>query len=71
MASSTPPCNPVFDGCAYYFLPWGETKPCMQISSYWEDISFRVEAINQLNRLRDYIVIIIFNLLSNFFKKFF
>ena len=55
-SSTTPQCNPVFDGCAYYFLPWGDIKPCMQITSYWEDISFRLEAINQIKNLKDFIV---------------
>ena len=55
-SSTTPPCNPVFDGCAYYFLPWGDDKPCMQIASFWEDISFRLEAMNQIRNLKIFIV---------------
>ena len=52
-SSTTPECNPVFDGCAYYFLPWGDIKPCMQITSYWEDISYRLEAINHIKKIRE------------------
>jgi myoferlin len=55
-SSTTAPCNPVFDGCSYYFLPWGHIKPCMQIVSYWEDISYRLETVNQLKKLRVFIV---------------
>ena len=55
-SSTTSPCNAVFDGCSYYFVPWGNTKPCIQISSYWEDISYRLETINQIKKLRTYVV---------------
>ncbi|CAF0790229.1 unnamed protein product, partial [Didymodactylos carnosus] len=50
--STTPPTNPVFDGCAYYFLPWGNTKPCVQVASEWEDVTFRLEAMNQLSKIK-------------------
>jgi len=58
-SSTTPECNAIFDGCAYYFLPWGDIKPCMQITSYWEDVSFRLEAVNQIKNLKMFIVIFI------------
>lgn len=45
-ASTTQPTNAVFDGTHYYFLPWGDTKPCVVIDSHWEDISFRLETLN-------------------------
>ncbi|CAF0722705.1 unnamed protein product [Brachionus calyciflorus] len=54
-SSTTPPSNAVFDGCSYYFLPWGNIKPCMQIVSYWEDISYRLEALNQIKKIKNYI----------------
>ena len=60
--STTTPTNTVFDGSSYYFLPWGEIKPYIQIASQWEDISFRIEASNQINNLRHYIVILSFGL---------
>ncbi|XP_067657682.1 myoferlin-like isoform X1 [Haliotis asinina] len=50
-ASTTQPTNAVFDGCYYYFLPWGNTKPCVVVDSHWEDISFRLEALNCLLRI--------------------
>ncbi|CAF1425575.1 unnamed protein product [Adineta ricciae] len=53
--STTPPSNPVFDGTSYYFLPWGHTKPCVQVASEWEDVSFRLEAMNQLSKIKLFI----------------
>ncbi|CAF3639300.1 unnamed protein product [Adineta steineri] len=53
--STTPPTNPVFDGTSYYFLPWGHTKPCVQVASEWEDITFRLESINQLSKIKLFI----------------
>lgn len=29
--STTPSCNPVFDGKWYYYLPWMEQKPVVQV----------------------------------------
>ncbi|CAF4514045.1 unnamed protein product [Rotaria socialis] len=54
-SSTTPPTNPVFDGTCYYFLPWGHTKPCVQVASEWEDITFRLEAMNQLSKIKLFI----------------
>ena len=54
--STTPPTNPVFDGTSYYFLPWGNTKPCVQVASEWEDVTFRLEAMNQLAKIKLFIV---------------
>ena len=55
-SSTTPACNPIFDGCSYYFIPWVDIKPCMQITSFWEDISYRLGAINKLIKLKNFIV---------------
>jgi len=38
----------VFDGCNYYFLPWGGTKPVVEVDASWEDISWRLETLNLL-----------------------
>ncbi|KAM7540784.1 hypothetical protein Aperf_G00000029183 [Anoplocephala perfoliata] len=52
-ASTTPPTNAVFDGCYYNFLPWGDIKPCTVVESQWEDISYRLFAVNMINRIAD------------------
>ncbi|CAE1313340.1 MYOF [Acanthosepion pharaonis] len=52
-SSTTQPTNAVFDGCHYYFLPWSGTKPCTVVDSAWEDISFRLEALNLLLKIVD------------------
>jgi hypothetical protein len=46
----------MFDGCNYFFLPWSDTKPCIQITSFFEDVSYRLEAINQIKNLKNFIV---------------
>ena len=67
--STTPPTNPVFDGAYYYFLPWEHIKPCLQITTEWEDIHFRLESINQLTKIRLFIVNLIrsFSIIKIFF----
>lgn len=63
--SSVAPCplrsclvlNPLpLSGCHYYYLPWGNVKPVVVLSSYWEDISHRIETQNQLLRIADRLV---------------
>lgn len=55
-ACTSQPTNAVFDGSYYYFLPWAERKPCVVIDSHWEDISFRLEALNLLIGITDRLV---------------
>uniref|UniRef100_A0A8C4DZA7 Myoferlin like n=1 Tax=Dicentrarchus labrax TaxID=13489 RepID=A0A8C4DZA7_DICLA len=38
----------VFDGNHYYYLPWADTKPVVILTSYWEDISHRLDSVNVL-----------------------
>lgn len=43
-------------GCHYYYLPWGNVKPVVVLSSEWEDISPRIEALNMLLATLDRLV---------------
>lgn len=50
---NTPPSNAVYDGCHYYYLPWGQDKPCVCVECSWEDIAFRLEPMNIINRMAE------------------
>lgn len=38
----------MYDGNAYYFLPWMDQKPCVSVTSQWEDCTYRIESLNIL-----------------------
>ncbi|XP_035461979.2 myoferlin isoform X1 [Scophthalmus maximus] len=48
LASTTQYSFAVFDGNHYYYLPWANTKPVVILTSYWEDISHRLDSVNVL-----------------------
>ncbi|XP_056153667.1 myoferlin-like isoform X2 [Lampris incognitus] len=46
LASTTQYSCAVFDGNHYYYLPWADTKPVVVVTSFWEDISHRLDTVN-------------------------
>ena len=46
--STTPPTHPIKDSSGTYSISWLDAKPYITIESHWEDIRFRLEAMNML-----------------------
>ncbi|XP_024427595.2 fer-1-like protein 5 [Desmodus rotundus] len=51
---STTQYSPViYDGNIYHYVPWYNTMPVVAVTSYWEDVSFRMNCLNLLHFTRD------------------
>ncbi|XP_060781969.1 myoferlin [Neoarius graeffei] len=53
LASTTQYSCAVFDGNHYYYLPWANTKPVVILTSFWEDISYRLDSVNVILFIAD------------------
>ncbi|KAB1256675.1 Fer-1-like protein 5 [Camelus dromedarius] len=40
-------------GNIYHYVPWYNTKPMVAVTSFWEDVSFRMNCLNLLQFTRD------------------
>ncbi|KAI5606264.1 myoferlin [Silurus asotus] len=69
LASTTHYSCAVFDGNQYYYLPWADTKPVVILTSFWEDISHRLDSVNTvlfvIYRLQDNITTLKTAILAN------
>ncbi|KAA0718022.1 Myoferlin Fer-1-like protein 3 [Triplophysa tibetana] len=53
LASTTQLGCAVFDGNHYYYLPWADSKPVVILTSFWEDINHRLDAVNIILYIAD------------------
>lgn len=44
-------------GNHYYYLPWADTKPVVVVTSFWEDISHRLDTVNIILCITHHLVI--------------
>lgn len=43
-------------GNYYYYLPWANTKPVVTLTSFWEDISHRLDSVNVILNMAERLV---------------
>lgn len=53
LVSTTQYSPVIYDGNIYHYVPWYNTKPVVAVTSYWEDVSFRMNCLNLLQFTRD------------------
>ncbi|XP_054441637.1 fer-1-like protein 5 [Pteronotus mesoamericanus] len=53
LVSTTQYSPVIYDGNIYHYVPWYNTKPVVAVTSYWEDVSFRLKCLNLLHFARD------------------
>lgn len=45
-----------YKGNHYYYLPWADSKPVVILTSFWEDINHRLDAVNIILYIADRLV---------------
>ncbi|KAM6185251.1 fer-1-like protein 5 [Rhynchocyon petersi] len=53
LVSTTQYSPVIYDGNIYHYVPWYNTKPVVAVTSYWEDVSFRMNCLNLLHLARN------------------
>ncbi|XP_069849711.1 fer-1-like protein 5 [Dipodomys merriami] len=53
LVSTTQYSPVIYDGNKYHYVPWYNTKPVVAVTSFWEDVTFRMNYINCLHVTRD------------------
>lgn len=48
----------IFLGNHYYYLPWADTKPVVVVTSFWEDISHRLDTVNIILHITHHLVML-------------
>ena len=51
--SNTQATQPLFDSTRYYYLNWDAAAPAALVVCEWEDVIFRLETLNLLQRIFD------------------
>ncbi|XP_012582790.1 PREDICTED: LOW QUALITY PROTEIN: fer-1-like protein 5 [Condylura cristata] len=53
LVSTTQYSPVIYDGNFYHYVPWYNTKPVVAVTSFWEDVNFRMNCLNLLHITRD------------------